>query len=180
MMMNHVGDIAKTMSQHMDGMSPTVIELNIAVVAKDPEHIATSTKDMATYLKMDPEATNSLMDVMMCDFNPANTEQQKSYGLAELAVKRTFNQLAPELPIADKLSDLSRLTLERDITPIMEAMETVFPDAAAAEPVIKLFRILTLAHTGKKGKLKKELMSMLKELMKENDKAYFDTFSLLN
>ena len=128
---------------------------------------------------MDPETTKSLLDIMLCEFDPANTEKQKSYGKAERCVKQLMNVLVPELPIADKITDLCRLVLEKDITPINSAIEVLFKDSDAAKPVIKLFRILKHAQTGDRRKLKDELMSVLEELISKNESRYFETFRLL-
>lgn len=70
--------------------------------------------------------------------------------------------------------------LEKDTAPVTTCLETVFPDAKAAEPALRLFRILAITYSGKKSKLKKELIGLLQELMVDTDKSYFSVFQLLN
>ena len=64
----------------MSGMNPTLLELLIAVVAMDRTHIMTSVQDIAVYLKLDPGVTNSIVDLMMCEFNSKNEQKQSSFG----------------------------------------------------------------------------------------------------
>lgn len=79
------------MSDHLEGLNPHVVELTIAVIAKDKGHIAVAAGEIANYLKMNGGLMQALMELVMCDFNPGNEEKQRSFGRAELAIRRLFN-----------------------------------------------------------------------------------------
>lgn len=45
---------------------------------------------------------------------------------------------------------------------------------------MQIFKILAMAMTGKKGKIKRELVGMTKDLLKNKDQSYFEVFQLLS
>jgi hypothetical protein len=80
----------------------------------------------------------------------------------ELAVKRLFRCLIPDLPFSDYLGDICKLTLQKDPSPIIRVVEKVFPKdrKTQAKPVIQLFKILSLAMVENKSQMKRELIGM--------------------
>jgi hypothetical protein len=69
--------------------------------------------------------------------------------------------------------------LERDVTPVLSCVESLYPDKKAGEPALKLFRIVASVAQGKKEKIKHDLLSLLEDQLKSLDPSYFKVFRLL-
>jgi hypothetical protein len=71
-----------------------------------------------------------------------------------------------------------RIILEKDPGPILMTIESVFPKEhkLTAKPVIQILKILGMAMTNAKSKIKRELVAMTKDLLKNKDKTFFEVF----
>ena len=82
----------------MDGLNPNIIELLMAIVSKQPDHITLAIKNLADSLKLDGDLLSSIINLALCKFDPANTEQNTYSGEAELEIKSFLSIVTPDLP----------------------------------------------------------------------------------
>jgi hypothetical protein len=50
-------------------------------------------------LKLDGNLLEALVSLVLCDFNPDDSMKQEGFGRAELAIKKLFRVIAPDLPL---------------------------------------------------------------------------------
>lgn len=80
LMSGTVTQLARTVSKSMDGLSPSIIEVIVALVMKDQDQISQALKQLGHELKFDGELLDALVSVVLCDFNPSNTQKQAAFG----------------------------------------------------------------------------------------------------
>lgn len=60
---------------------------------------------------MEAGLLQAIANLVLCSFNPANPEKQKSFGKAEHSIIKLFKVLAPGLQISDRISDICEVIL---------------------------------------------------------------------
>ena len=68
---------------------------------------------------MDNEFLECIVSISINEFNPADMEKQKYFGLVETNIKNLFRIIIPNMPIADKIGDICSVLLEKDYRPIL-------------------------------------------------------------
>lgn len=89
----------------------------------------------------------------------------------ELACRRLFRVLAPELPIADKIGDICKVLFEKDPTPILNNFDLLIPKEnkekkAEAARIAQILKILSTTIKGKKSQIRQEFVNMVESLLK--------------
>lgn len=171
--------MARTMSKNIDGLNPIILELVISVIIQDKDSISANIKELGTELKMNGDLLEPIAMIVLCDFNQANSVKQKSFGEAELQIKKLLRVVSPDLGIEDKFGDLCKLVLEKDPQPIIGIISGLVPkeNSFTAEPVLQIFRIMGFAICSKKQRLRSELTDLTKNLL---EPKYLEAFELLS
>ena len=103
------------------------MEVLISVTVQDQAAITTSLKTMGEGLNVNPSLLESIVQVSLCPFNPAQRDKQKSYAMMELTVIKLFSVLSPRHAIIDKLGEICSVVLEKNSSPILANFDKLIP-----------------------------------------------------
>lgn len=112
--LNNASTLAKVISNRLEGISPKLIELLIAITAKDQRGIKTSIAKIQEEIGIEKEFLDCLVSIGISDFDPSDHQKQPSFGQLQFDIKRMFRILDPDMPIHECISVLCKVILDRD------------------------------------------------------------------
>ena len=114
-------DIAKSVSKSMGGISPTILELIMAIAARKSDEIGEAVRKLGDELKIDGSLLENICDLVLSEFNPAH---ETDYSEIEQTIQKIFKLLAPNLPLASLVGEVCQIVIARDPTPLIRLIES--------------------------------------------------------
>ena len=162
--------IAKIASAALGGLQNNIIELCIGVITENTVQISDSLKKISLELNVDFNLLESIMEIVLNEYNPDQGGQHELLGQVEIQIKKFFRKLIPTMNV-EPLGDLLHVIVKGDPKRLIKYLEEiegvgvlVVSDeqrSRQTEIYAEVFKMLIYQYLDDRDGVKKEIIGFL-------------------